>query len=279
MASSYPAGLDSFVNPTDLDTMDDPPHATQHADVNDAVEAVQAELGLNPRGSEATVRARLDAQLGLLDVVYITADDTFDKGDYAGLVKVRVTVVGGGGGGGGAEVTAGSEFSGGGGGGGGGHSIKMIDEATLGASETVTVGAGGAGNSGAAGDTGGTSSFGAHCDASGGVGGVVKAAGSADNLTYGSAPGLGSGGDINGRGGAPGDIVQVSGGSRVGGGLNGADSILGKGPQLVLNATGSAASANTGAGGGGMRSGPSHAARIGGAGGSGLVIVEVYGAS
>lgn len=58
--SSYPGGLDSFVNPTSADALDDPPHDEQHANANDAMEAVQAELGLNPAGSQATVRARLD---------------------------------------------------------------------------------------------------------------------------------------------------------------------------------------------------------------------------
>ena len=58
--SDYPGQIDSFVNPTDSDTLDDPPHDAQHADVNNAIVAVQNELGINPRGSDATVRARLD---------------------------------------------------------------------------------------------------------------------------------------------------------------------------------------------------------------------------
>ena len=60
MPTVYPGALDSFVNPTDTDTLDTPPHDGQHTDSNDAMEAVQAELGLNPRGAFATVRARLD---------------------------------------------------------------------------------------------------------------------------------------------------------------------------------------------------------------------------
>ena len=63
MASAYPGGLDSFTNPvsTDLTNSVTVPHATQHADLNDAVEAIQAELGLNPSGASATVVARLGA--------------------------------------------------------------------------------------------------------------------------------------------------------------------------------------------------------------------------
>lgn len=60
MPSNYPGALDSFVNPNAADALDDPPHADQHADINDAMEAVQSELGVNPAGSYADVRARLD---------------------------------------------------------------------------------------------------------------------------------------------------------------------------------------------------------------------------
>ena len=47
MATSYPASLDSFTNPTAVDTLDSPPHDTQHADANDAIEALQAKVGVN----------------------------------------------------------------------------------------------------------------------------------------------------------------------------------------------------------------------------------------
>jgi hypothetical protein len=51
------------VNPTATDTLDSAtvPHATQHADANDAIEAIQVTLGVNPQGSSATVVARLTA--------------------------------------------------------------------------------------------------------------------------------------------------------------------------------------------------------------------------
>lgn len=63
MASAYPGGLDSFTNPvsTDLTNSVTVPHATQHADLNDAVEAIQAELGVAPSGASATLVARLGA--------------------------------------------------------------------------------------------------------------------------------------------------------------------------------------------------------------------------
>ena len=47
MATSFPSGLDSFTNPTAVDTLDSPPHDTQHADANDAIEALQSKVGVD----------------------------------------------------------------------------------------------------------------------------------------------------------------------------------------------------------------------------------------
>jgi len=63
MASSYPGGLDNFTNPSASDTLDSAtvPHADQHGNANDAIEAIESTLGVNPQGSSATVVARLTA--------------------------------------------------------------------------------------------------------------------------------------------------------------------------------------------------------------------------
>ena len=45
MATNFPGSLDSFTNPSSSSTLDSPSHAAQHANINDAVEAVQAKLG------------------------------------------------------------------------------------------------------------------------------------------------------------------------------------------------------------------------------------------
>ena len=52
MATSFPSGLDSFTNPTAVDTLDSPPHDTQHTDANDAIEALQSKVGVD--GSAVT---------------------------------------------------------------------------------------------------------------------------------------------------------------------------------------------------------------------------------
>ena len=48
MTTNFPSSLDSFTNPSATDAMDSVtvPHADQHADLNDAMEAVQAKLGV-----------------------------------------------------------------------------------------------------------------------------------------------------------------------------------------------------------------------------------------
>lgn len=53
MASNYPSSLDSFTNPTSTDSLDSPNHANQHADANDAIEAIETKLGIgaSPAGS------------------------------------------------------------------------------------------------------------------------------------------------------------------------------------------------------------------------------------
>lgn len=60
MATNYPASIDNFVNPAGTATLASPDHAGQHTDINDAVEAIETELGTLPKGSKASVKARLD---------------------------------------------------------------------------------------------------------------------------------------------------------------------------------------------------------------------------
>jgi hypothetical protein len=57
-------------------------HSQLHNDTADAVEAVQAELGVNPRGSYATVVARLDA---------LTATTVPARADWTGAVTLNVS--------------------------------------------------------------------------------------------------------------------------------------------------------------------------------------------
>jgi hypothetical protein len=45
MATNFPASLDTLTNPTSSDSLNSPSHSAQHANVNDAVEALQAKVG------------------------------------------------------------------------------------------------------------------------------------------------------------------------------------------------------------------------------------------
>ena len=60
MATNYPGSLDNFTNPTSASPINSPSHADQHSNANDAIEAIEGELGANPKGAKATVKARLD---------------------------------------------------------------------------------------------------------------------------------------------------------------------------------------------------------------------------
>lgn len=142
-------------------------------------------------------RANHTGQLPYDVKMYSSANSPVTYNKPAGIVKVRVTVIGGGGGGGGATDT-----TTGGGGGGGGTAIKEILAASLGDTETITIGAGGALSS-----NGGNSSFGAHATGNGGSAGVNGGSGGA-----GGAGGTASGGDLNFTGQAGPDISTTRGG-------------------------------------------------------------------
>lgn len=209
-----------------------------------------------------------------------TSNDTWTK--PAGIDHVIVEVVGGGGGGGGctsATSNAGCGMAGGG----GEYAKARIAAASLGSTETVTVGAGGtagaAGNN--AGGTGGTSSFGAHVSAVGGSGGDGNTASS-------SFPFLGaSTGGAGGSGGSGGDVT-IPGSSGLNGikwsasyvqpSIGGASFMSG----MAKPETGSDTDENGvagkqyGGGGTGARSSNDTTNRAGGAGAAGVVIVYEY---
>ena len=49
MTTSYPTGIDDFINPSGSNTLDGPPgttHADLHSNVNDAIEAIEARVGV-----------------------------------------------------------------------------------------------------------------------------------------------------------------------------------------------------------------------------------------
>jgi hypothetical protein len=67
MASNYPSSLDNLINPSPTDALNSPtnPHHLQHANANDAIEALQTVLGVLPAGSFLTVKDRIAASEAL----------------------------------------------------------------------------------------------------------------------------------------------------------------------------------------------------------------------
>ena len=220
-----------------------PAAAVTIVDAGSIITATNVEDALQEIATKANANAGR-----LLRVTTYTATGTWTKGTDVGSIVVEV--VGGGGG-------STSLLVGGGGGGGGGYSAKRVLSASLGATETVTVGAGGA-----AGVAGSTSSFGAHASATGGDPGA-----SSGGSTAGGAGGAGSGGTINlsGDGGGAGGDTSTNkmfghgGSSRFGGGA----------PGAWNRTNGVAGVANSGGGGSGGTS-------AGAAGGSGRITVWEY---
>lgn len=187
-----------------------------------------------------------------------------------GIIKPKVTVVAGGGGGGGASSATGAA---GGGGGGGSSGFRYVDLTGV-TSVSVTVGSGGAAGIGiaTAPTAGGSSSFGAHISCSGGGAGVNSNGGS---TIAGNGGVTVTGADVATLGGS-GRYSLVSNGVFAAAGVGG-DSQLGKG-ATAPNVTGTAIAQQVGIAGqngaGGSGGSAYNATANGGAGGSGLVIIE-----
>lgn len=196
---------------------------------------------------------------------------TWTKSPGTNFIKVYVT--GGGGGGGGTPGNNADDS--GAGGGAGGTAIKIIDVSEI-TSVALEIGAGGTGGiDGTSGSAGGTSSFGTYCSATGGLGGY----GGDSTAGAFSRGGIGTGGDLNLRGGAGGGwSVNVSsyglsmnngGSSYWSGGGAGATK-----PSTVYTTAGSAASQEGlhGSGGGGG----TLSVNAGSNGGAGIIIIEEF---
>ena len=52
MSTSFPSGLDALSNPSSTDKLNNPSHSAQHANANDALEAIEAKVGID--GSAVT---------------------------------------------------------------------------------------------------------------------------------------------------------------------------------------------------------------------------------
>lgn len=192
-----------------------------------------------------------------------------------GMVTCIVEAVGGGAGGGGAANAGAGNQGGGGGGGGGSYARLVATAATIGASQTVTIGA--AANGGTAGNNNGTAgndtSLGALCIGKGGSAGGGGASGAQG---AGGAGGVAGTGDFSVPGEAGGihlngSIVTVNLQSARGG-ISG----LGFGAGGTPSSGAGSAGSNYGGGGGGGHSVTASGAAAGGNGAQGIVVVTEF---
>lgn len=222
--------------------------------------------------SPTQVRALISADASIPGRTQIfTASGNFTV--PTGVTQVEVVVIGGGGGGGASNnSTAGGTQLGncGAGGGGGGYAYKRISGLSSGGVVAVTVGAGGTAAANSAGGAGGSSSFGAHCSATGGGAGAFGSS----TIGAGGAGGAGSGGDINVTGGNGGSTGTNNAGTPTQSEIL---NIFNKG-GVAAGGFATAAFGGTGAAGRGFGCGGSGASGgsglSGGAGAGGVVIVR-----
>jgi hypothetical protein len=203
-----------------------------------------------------------------------------------GMVYCEVQIVGGGGAGGGATAPGVTGNSSGSGGGSGEYALGVYSAATIGVSQTVTIGAGGTANSGAPGGNGGITSIGSSnlISALGGIGGLTVSnttLSTSSSITGGLGGSGGVGGTyrIAGSPGSPGTLNYIAGVSINAVGGNGGSSYFGGGgigpAQDQSNITGGNG-LGYGSGGGGGVAAQGSSAKAGGSGAAGAVIVQEY---
>ena len=243
---NYPAGTQVFISVDGITSAGTVIELTLIANqANDANYRIYKVRIANAKGSRTfTVRqiftssdviptANLDAPGRLLGApkVFVTS------GSYTpgpNVKSIEVEIVGGGGGGGYAKAS--SNFNAAGGGGGAGGYSKKFIPITSQTPIPFTVGQGGTGavvDAGSSGQAGGTTTFGTGFSATGGTGGnsAISVA-TSTSVGAGGTAGIGTGGDINARGG-PGQAgvsekPSIAGGT-VGGGPGGSSIISGQG--------------------------------------------------
>jgi len=90
VATNFPASLDSLTNPSSSDSLNSPSHSAQHANSNDAIEALQAKVGVDSSAVTSSLDykvAQLEAGATggkILQVVSTTKTDTFSASIAAG---------------------------------------------------------------------------------------------------------------------------------------------------------------------------------------------------
>jgi hypothetical protein len=78
MATSYPNDLDEFINPNGTDQLSAPSHSEQHANANDAIEALQVKVGVDGSEDPDSLSYKVGAIETLLNDVNNSSDATIE---------------------------------------------------------------------------------------------------------------------------------------------------------------------------------------------------------
>lgn len=232
---------------------------------------------LTSNGPGALPTFQSAASVATLAIQVFTGNGTYTP--TAGMNYCVIEVVGGGGGAGGRAAAGAAQVNVASGGGGGEYARGVFSAATIGVSQTVTVGTGGAGGAsgGGAGGTGGTTSVGALITAIGGGGGGTGGVGAASSVDGGAGGTGGAGGSLR----IPGQEGSGSSGYAAGAGLAAANAGGGGNSMMGFGAgdRGTQGSGSVGGlyGGGGAGSWVNNGVQAAGAAGAdGVVVITEY---
>lgn len=217
-----------------------------------------------------------------LNIQTFTSSGTYTP--TANMQYCLIEVVGGGGGAGYANDSSAGQATAGAAGGAGGYARGFYSAATIGASQSVTIGAAGVGGTtnSTSGTNGGTTSVGSLLSASGGTGGTYCSTNGNPNYCIGGTGGTGTGGNFQstGGGGGAGWGLFITGGNYVCDSGPGGISYFGGGARANgAHSSGSTAEAGVGVNattyGGGGSGGYCQGAATGGNGGNGSAGVVI----
>lgn len=82
MATNFPTSLDALTNPIGSDTLASPDHAGQHANANDAIEALQAKVGVDSSAVTSSLDYKVAQKIDKTivdakgDLIVASANDT-----------------------------------------------------------------------------------------------------------------------------------------------------------------------------------------------------------
>jgi len=107
MATNFPVSLDSLTNPTSGNTLNSPSHSSQHANSNDAIEAIQAKIGVDNSAVTTTLdyKVRVNTPAGAIvlwgtntaPTGWLVCDGSaVSRSTYSGLFGVLGTTYGSG---------------------------------------------------------------------------------------------------------------------------------------------------------------------------------------